>query len=375
MRERILAFVQRLRAAAIDVSVAEALDAMAGVAAAGVERETLRETLAATLIKDEADRATFDRLFELAFPTIGPAPDGDRRRQKRARGGGDAETARGGQRGERSAGRIARPETPEKRSASARRAADHEGTEARERVGRPARRRALLTLPFHEMTPRDVAEARDVVRELGARLRGRLARRERGGRRGRLDFRRTIRAATPAGGVPARLHWRARRPGRPDLVALCDVSGSVAAASELGLGLLAPAAPYFRRVHFFAYVDRLVPVSIENGHVAPAGRLDVYARSDFGHVLADLWNEHRPLLTGSTLLLVIGDARNNRRPPRGDLFRTIAARVQRVVWLAPEPRTRWNTGDSVLDLYGRECDAVVEVVDLRDLMRAVRRTV
>src|SRR5213079_403628 len=129
-------------------------------------------------------------------------------------------------------------------------------------------------------------------------------RRARAGHRGRLDVRRTLRAATSAGGIPLQLRFRARRPGRPDLVALCDLSGSVAAASELLLGLLVPAAGYFRRVHLFAYVDRLCPVSIERGHVAPGGPLDLHARSDFGRVLEELFAE-RALLTRTTLLLVL----------------------------------------------------------------------
>src|SRR5262249_55711381 len=120
------------------------------------------------------------------------------------------------------------------------------------RMGRAARRQSLLEQPLELLSARDVAEAR----ELGARLRGRLARRDGALRRGRLDLRRTLRAAVGTGGVPLRLRRRGRRPGRPDLVALCDLSGSVAAASELLLGLVAPAARYFRRVHLYAYVDR-----------------------------------------------------------------------------------------------------------------------
>jgi uncharacterized protein with von Willebrand factor type A (vWA) domain len=241
------------------------------------------------------------------------------------------------------------------------------------RRNRAARAR-LLALPFRDFTSRDVEEARVLVRELGTRLRGRLARRARHARRGRLDFRRTLRAAVPTGGVPARLRWRSRRPGRPDLIALCDLSGSVAAASELCLGLIAPAADYFRRVHLFAYVDRLCPVSIEKGHVAPAGRLDLHARSDFGRVLADLWQTERAALTPATLVLVLGDARNNRLPPRADLLRAVRERVQRIVWLVPEPQARWSTGDSVLHLYAPACEAVVECLDLGTLVAAVRRT-
>jgi len=233
--------------------------------------------------------------------------------------------------------------------------------------------RRLLALPFSEFTSRDVEEARALVRELGVRLRGRLARRERKARRGRLDFRRTIRASLPTGGVPVRPRWRRRRPGRPDLVALCDLSGSVAAASDFCLGLLAPARSHFRRVHLFAYVDRLVPVSIEDGHVAPEGLLDLHARSDFGRVLVDVW-KRREILTRSALVLILGDARNNRRPPRADLLRAVAERVQRIVWLVPEPRLRWDTGDSVLGLYAPASTAVLECLNLEALVHAIRRT-
>src|SRR5436309_309550 len=247
MRARILDFVQTLRArGGVEVSVAESLDALVAVAAVGVEREAMREALAAALVKHEADRPVFDQLFDEAFPLVGGAEEGRRRR-------------------------------------------------------------------------------------------------------------------------------RARGPGRPDLVALCALSGSVAAASELLLGLIAPAADHFRRVHLFAYVDRLCPVSIEHGHVAPGGPLDLHARSDFGRVLVEVWEGHRARLTRSTLLLVLGDARNNRLPPRADLLRAIADRVQRIVWLVPEPRARWDTGDSVLGMYAPACQAVVECVDLGALVQAVRQ--
>lgn len=363
MRARVVDFVQELRRHGVPVSVAESIDALAAVGVAGIEREVLREALAATLVKDERDRPTFDPLFDVAFPLIGA--DAASRRTKRAR----QPTGSPGGAGRGSGEDEGRPTARDRPSETP--ATPRVGTASGMRVSR-ARRAALLASPFAEFTARDVAEARDVVRELGARLRGRLARRERVRREGRVDLRRTLRAATASGGVPLVLRRRTRRPGRPDLVALCDLSGSVAAASELLLGLLAPAGRHFRRVHLFAYVDRLCPVSIEQGHVAPGGVLDLHARSDFGRVLQDLWQAHAALLGRTTLLLVLGDARNNRLPPRADVLRAIAERVQRVVWLVPEPEQRWNTGDSVLRHYASACDAVIECRDLATLVAAVR---
>ena len=380
MRSRLLGLVQALRTDGIAVSVAESMDAVAAVAAAGVERETMREALAAALVKDERDRPAFDRLFDRAFPLGGGdvVSRGRRRAGDAGEGtgtgrGATSQAGRGGGREPESADAPGQRPTGEREDAGRR--GERDDGERGLRMGRAARRQSLLEQPLELLTARDVAEARELVRELGARLRGRLARRERALRRGRLDLRRTLRAAVGTGGVPLRLRRRGRRPGRPDLVALCDLSGSVAAASELLLGLVAPAAHYFRRVHLYAYVDRLCPVSIEQGHVAPAGRLDLHARSDFGRVLGDLWHQERGVLGRGTLVLVLGDARNNRLPPRADLLRAVREQVQRVLWLVPEPRERWDTGDSVLRLYATSCDAVIECLTLGALVAAVRQAI
>src|SRR5213594_943258 len=91
MRERILAFVHALRAAGTRVSVAESLDAVRAVAAVGVERDLLREALAAAVVKDERDRPAFDRLFAAHFPLVGAGPTPGRKRRRGADGGGAEE--------------------------------------------------------------------------------------------------------------------------------------------------------------------------------------------------------------------------------------------------------------------------------------------
>ena len=123
-----------------------------------------------------------------------------------------------------------------------------------------------------------------------------------------------------------------------------------------------------------AYVDCPCPITIERGHLTPDGVLDLHAKSDFGRVLEAMTTTYARLATRRTLLLVVGDARNNRRPPRADLLRRLREQVQRVVWLVPEPQVRWNTGDSVLDRYAPACDLVVECQTLGALLSAVRAT-
>jgi hypothetical protein len=226
-------------------------------------------------------------------------------------------------------------------------------------------------MPFRAMSPRDVEDAGALVRVLARRLSARLRRRLEPRRAGRLDFRRTLRAATARGGVPVERRFRGRRPRRPVLVALCDLSASTATATDFFLALLAPARAHFACVRLFGFVDRLVEIEFVAGTIRPAGPIDLMARSDFGRVLRDLTETMDADLTADTVLLLLGDARNNRLPPRADLLRHVRTRVRRVVWLNPEPRERWNTGDSVIDLYARHADAVVPCGSPLELASAV----
>lgn len=64
-------FVTALREAGLTISIAEGLDAAAAVRAVGVtDRERLRATYAATLVKRQAHRPVFDSVFDLYYPPV-----------------------------------------------------------------------------------------------------------------------------------------------------------------------------------------------------------------------------------------------------------------------------------------------------------------
>jgi uncharacterized protein with von Willebrand factor type A (vWA) domain len=248
---------------------------------------------------------------------------------------------------------------------------DDRSAEASGAAHRLAHERRLRAVPFRAMTPHDVEECAALARAIATRITARVRRRREPRTTGRLDFRRTIRAAVSRGGIPFERRYRGRRPGSPDLVALCDLSVSAATATDFFLGVLAPSTAYFRRVRLFGYVDRLVEIEFVAGQVRPAAPVDLMARSDFGRVLRDLLEREQAVLTADTVLLVLGDARNNRRPPRADLLAAARARVRRVLWLNPDARERWNTGDSVIVSYAKHVDAVVACGSLAELERAL----
>jgi len=373
VRERLTLFIVALRDAGLAISLGESLDAMRAVGAVGIEAATFREALAATLVKDEADRPAFDAVFERFFA----APARERGRGQRRRSTADGQGHGPGQSG------IAVPRTPAStpRNDELKRPTGTKHPAERERHGQLldrgrqlARNRSLANMPFRDMSPTDVEACETLVAALADRFRAHLSRRHRSACVGRLDLRRTLRRSIATGGVPIDPALRHRRPGRPDLVALCDVSYSVALASRFLLSLLAPAATFCRRVRLFAFIDRPVEVSLERGVLVPHEPVDWHARSDFGKVLALFWERHASLLTRSTILLILGDARNNRRPPRADILRRCHDVVRNLTWMNPEPPRLWNTGDSVIATYVPQCDAVLGATNIRELTAALRQT-
>ncbi|MEK6572697.1 MAG: VWA domain-containing protein [Chloroflexota bacterium] len=73
MEDRIIQFIAGLRAAGVRISLAESQDAIRATAHIGItNRELFRSALKATLIKERADGAIFDKLFPLYFTAGGP---------------------------------------------------------------------------------------------------------------------------------------------------------------------------------------------------------------------------------------------------------------------------------------------------------------
>lgn len=405
MRERLLQFVAELRAREVRISVAETLDAVRAVAAAGLERARMREALAATLVKDEADRVIFDETFERVFALRGPGgerrPPTTRRRPVASQGGP-------GRSGEAATERPKKPEEKSARAATAESASPKEvAEEAREpretaldrerpaapssgtrdgeerelpaggdtddESGRLARARKVARTPFVRYSEFDYELARSTLVPMVRRFRVRLSRRLRTGRGTRLDFRRTIRAAIQRAGALFELKFRARRPRHVDLTVLADVSGSVRYAAALLLELMAGLGQSFSRVRSFVFVDRLAEASFEGEHLAMTPVLDLYARSDFGRVLGEVWERRNALLGRATVLVVMGDGRNNYRNPRVDLLEAASRLCRAVIWLNPEPKERWGTGDSATPRYARAADAMLPCASLSELEQALKR--
>ena len=164
-------------------------------------------------------------------------------------------------------------------------------------------------------------------------------------------MRRTIRRSLGAGGVPIEPAFRRRRASKPELVVLCDLSGSMAEFATFTLGLVHALHSELARSRTFVFVDGVAEVTdlLARADGVPevrnllsrAGVVAGDGHSDYGRVFERFWHDHARHGVGpSTTVIVTGDARTNYRGAGLDAFRLLCDRAKRVYWLNPEPQGR-----------------------------------
>jgi uncharacterized protein with von Willebrand factor type A (vWA) domain len=237
-------------------------------------------------------------------------------------------------------------------------------------------------IDFMHASREEMANLRKAIYPLTRRLAVRLARMRRHGRKGPLDFRSTIRHSLSYGGVPAEPKFRYPRPAKPEIFVIADISGSVAAFARFTLHLVYAISAQFSKVRAFVFIDGLDEVTqyfegVEDIAEAvhrvntEADVVWVDGHSDYGHAFEVFWQQYGKEVGPKTTVIVLGDARNNYHASQSWVIKEIRHRARHVYWLNPEPRSYWDTGDSIIGEYGIHSDGVFECRNLRQLERFV----
>lgn len=223
----------------------------------------------------------------------------------------------------------------------------------------------------------DMARMKIIVARMAKRLAEKHSRRRRVRERGQLDLRRTLRTNAGHDGVPFNLVWKTRLKDRPKIVAICDVSGSVANYVRFLLLFIYALREKVGQIECFAFSNQLIDVGgiLEKLEFEPAMAkiLDEIGTgsTDYGQALEDLQTQHADVIDRRTTVLILGDGRNNYGDPRLADFADIATRSKRLVWLCPENPASWGSGDSCLLQYQPYCSALSHCATVTDLEHAL----
>jgi uncharacterized protein with von Willebrand factor type A (vWA) domain len=341
LADNILHFVHALRKAGVKVGTAQVETAIRAVAAAGFTNRTdFYHTLRATLITRSEHLEVFHQIFAMFWRDpdflrslmhmLSPELEDTAPRPKTKAAQRRAEEALGGAQG-------ARPPKP------------------RDEVERQAiltwsGNEVLRAKDFEQMSAAELAEAARAVRDLDLPvrpLRTRRAQPHPGG--ARVDPRATLRSALRRGGEIDRIARKAPRTRPPDLVALCDISGSMSVYSRMLLrylhGLTHATEKSWGHVHAFTFGTRLTNVTRAlrlpdpDAALAAAGTdaRDWEGGTRIGTAL-ERFNKHwarRVLSSGAVVLLITDGLERDDL----ELLDREAARLARsarsLVWLNP----------------------------------------
>jgi uncharacterized protein with von Willebrand factor type A (vWA) domain len=236
-------------------------------------------------------------------------------------------------------------------------------------------------IDFLSANKQQLEELGRTVRPLARKLATRLSARRRKAHRGRIDIRRTLRRSMSTGGVPMHPVFAKPHPARPELVLLCDVSGSVSGFSQFTMHLVQAMSSQFSKVRVFAFINAmdevtdLVKEDSDDLSLRIAREAHItkwHTSSDYGEALADFHADHMNAIGPRTAVLILGDARNNNQDPNLAALHEISQRARRTFWLNPEHSMRWGLGDSIAPLYA-EVVEMHECCNVDQLTRFITR--
>jgi len=346
LSDNIAHFARALRKAGLPVGTGRVVDAIRAVEAAGLgDRVDFYHALQACFVSRPEHRAVFAQVFRLFWRdpqfheqmmtlmlplvrevNVPPKPkDGERR----------------------AAEALADP---------VRRAAEPEGQEVEldARMTVSARER-LRSVDFEQMSVEEQAAARRAIARLTLAVEPLASRRTRVTPRGRVpDWRGTLRASLRSGGDVERLVMRTRRQRWPDLVALCDISGSMSVYSRMLLHFLHAASNAegagWARVHAFTFGTRLTNITRHMRGRDPDAALAAAAREAHDweggtrigaclHAFNRDWS--RRLLARGAVVILITDGLDRDDPQAlGREMERLHLSERRLIWL--NPLLRWD---------------------------------
>ena len=243
--------------------------------------------------------------------------------------------------------------------------------------GKRLREEMLRSVKLSNVEHRNFRLIQEIVYKMAKKLSTLHSRRRKVFKRGQLNVPKTLRNNMSYDGAIFDLYWKSVKIDRPKVFAICDVSGSVANYARFMLMFLYSMDEVMPKVRSFAFSSDLAEVTdlfnrnkIED---AIAKTLHDYSggSTDYGQALLDFKKLCLDDVDNRTTIIILGDARNNHGEAHAEVLKELYDRSKRIIWLNPEAKLAWNTGDSEMRKYGAYSHQVEECNSLTHLERVV----
>ena len=243
--------------------------------------------------------------------------------------------------------------------------------------GKRLREELLRKVKLSNVEHRNFRLIQEIVFRMAKKLSTMYSRRKKVFKKGQLNIPRTLRHNMAYDGAIFDLKWKSVKIDRPKVFAICDVSGSVATYARFMLTFLYSLEEVMPRVRSFAFSSDLAEVTelFERNSIEDAITKTLHDYSggstDYGQALVDFKKLCLDDIDNRTTIIILGDARNNYGEARTEIMKELYDRSRSVLWLNPESRAAWDSGDSEMRKYGAYSHQVHECNSLMHLERIV----
>ncbi len=205
-------------------------------------------------------------------------------------------------------------------------------------------------------------------------------------KRGIPDLRKILRTGFKYNNIPVKIQFKKRNIiKKPNLVLLLDVSGSMLSHLPFLISFFYELSEIYQHIRTYVFVD--VPVEVsnyfneKNSTVRKKGYEEIFneiiqkpevhrmAYSDYGCCFQNFKKIAEQTFDTRTVFVVVGDARNNFKYEALREFYEISMRSAQTIWINPENKSSWNSGDSIIEHYASSCDYTLHIDEAEDLVQ------
>lgn len=196
----------------------------------------------------------------------------------------------------------------------------------------------------------------------------------------KFDMKNIVKKACATDGVPLRLIYKKPLQSKPKLVLILDISGSCSSASKLMLMFM-----YYLKQVFtggcdaYVFVNSLHNITDVLNSNSPNEAINTVLKtipvrgvySDYYTPLKTFYEKKIHSITKDSIVVFIGDARNNSNPTGEEYIKAINRKARACFWLNTEPEIKWNVNDSIIGVYAKYMQETLPIITVEQLINFV----
>ncbi|MFW6008974.1 MAG: VWA domain-containing protein [archaeon] len=227
----------------------------------------------------------------------------------------------------------------------------------------------------------ELEQVQKIIKKIAKKISTHVSRKEKRAKKGKIDIKKTIKTSIKYNNTPGELKFINKKKTKPELVVLCDISGSVWYYVSFMLQLVIGIQNAFNKVESYVFIDHIKNITEEilnSDDLRKTLNNFLHDKSlgygtDYGNVFKEFYEEK--IFNKKTVVIILGDAENTGKTIGDNYLKLITDQCKVIYWLNPNEIENWYNNYSKLKKYEIHCKNVFEYSTLRHLENFIRKLI